>query len=62
MTVDVKSSPFIDIKVTSFKKKFEQIRRFDATEFTALLPDAVPASTIDISEKLGRAADYLTQV
>ncbi|HSQ94039.1 MAG TPA: LEA type 2 family protein [Methanoregula sp.] len=53
LTLNVNGSAFIDVKVTSFEKRFEQNREFKADEFTGLLPaTTIPGTGIAVSDIL----------
>jgi LEA14-like dessication related protein len=53
LTLNVNGSAFIDVKVTSFEKRFEQDREFSADEFAGLLPaTTIPGTGITVSDIL----------
>ena len=60
--VNVNGSALIDVKVTSFEKRFEQNREFKATEFTGLLPATIPGTSIDIPEGIRQIGGLLDSV
>jgi LEA14-like dessication related protein len=60
ITVNVNGSAFIDVKVTSFEKRFEQSRKFSATEFSALLPaTTIPGTNINVADRLQQLGGLL---
>lgn len=60
--VNVNGSALIDVRVTSFEKRFEQNREFPATEFTGLLPATIPGTSINISEGIRQIGGLLDSV
>jgi len=59
ITISVNGSAFVDIKVTSFEKRFEQNREFRADDFSGLLPAAVPGTGINITEGIQQLGGLL---
>jgi len=63
ITLKVNGSAFIDIKVTSFEKRFEQSRQFPARDFGFLIPvNTVPGTSINITDKLQQLGGLLDEV
>jgi LEA14-like dessication related protein len=63
ITLRVNGSAFIDVKVTSFEKRFEQNRVFELADFTGLLPvTTIPGTSINITDKLRNLGGYLNSV
>jgi LEA14-like dessication related protein len=63
LTLTINGSAFIDIKVTSFEKRFEQSRQFQARDFESLLPATLPGTSINITDpvqQLGGLLDAVT--
>ena len=53
-TLNVNGSAFIDVKVTSFEKRFEQSREFKASEFPGLIPAFnIPGTDVLVSGIMG---------
>lgn len=60
ITINVNGSAFIDIRVTSFEKRFEQSRQFQARDIESLLPvTAIPGTSINITKKLQQLGGLL---
>ncbi|MCK9591611.1 MAG: LEA type 2 family protein [Methanoregula sp.] len=55
ITINVNGSAFIDIKVASFEKPFEQSRQFKASDFESL----VPVTSVNITEKVQQLGGLL---
>ncbi len=55
ITINVNGSAFIDVKVTSFEKPFEQSRQFKASDFESL----VPVTSVNITEKVQQLGGLL---
>jgi LEA14-like dessication related protein len=56
LLVMVNGSAFIDLRLTSYEKPFEQTRKFQKSEFVNLLPATIPGTDISVSagiEQLG---------
>lgn len=63
ITLNVNGSAFIDVKVTTFEKKFEQSREFSAGEFEGLLPvTTVPGTGISVGEGIKQLGGLLGSV
>jgi LEA14-like dessication related protein len=63
ITLKVNGSAFIDVKVTSFEKRFEKSRQFQATDYPALAPLTSLAGTpVNITEKLEQLGGFLDRV
>jgi LEA14-like dessication related protein len=63
ITLRVNGSAFIDVKVTSFEKRFEQSREFQASDIEGLIPAAViPGTSISVSDKLQQLGGLLGSV
>jgi LEA14-like dessication related protein len=63
LTLNVNGSAFIDIKVTSFEKRFLQNRTFQLRDFEALLPAAIPGSSLNLTDsirQLGGMGELIT--
>lgn len=58
ITVSVNGSAFIDVKVTSFEKRFEQSREFRASDFGLVLP-ATDTPGKSINDRLKQPGEYL---
>jgi LEA14-like dessication related protein len=52
LTLNVNGSAFIDVKVTSFEKRFEQSKQFPLSEFESLLP-VTSFNLTDTAQQLG---------
>jgi LEA14-like dessication related protein len=48
--IRVNGSAIIDLKLTTYDKPFEQTREFSASEFTGLLTETIPGTSINVSE------------
>lgn len=60
LTLNVKGSAFIDVKVTSFEMPFEQSKEFQAHEFASLLPvNTIPGTNINIKDSLQKLGGLL---
>ena len=60
ITLKVNGSAFIDVKVTSFEKRFEQTREFQASDFKNLLSATSLAGTsLNVTEKVAQARGIL---
>lgn len=60
ITLKVNGSAFIDIRVTSFEKQFEQSRQFRARDFKSLVPvSAIPETSLNITDKLRQLGGLL---
>jgi LEA14-like dessication related protein len=60
ITLRVNGSAFIDVKVTSFEKRFEQSREFRASEIEGLIPLApLPGTSINVPDKLRQLGGLL---
>ncbi len=61
ITLDVNGSALIDVRVTSFEKRFEQSRQFSARDFGFQNPvtngSGIPANLTDELQKLGGLLD-----
>jgi LEA14-like dessication related protein len=56
LLVRVNGSAFIDLRLTTYEKPFEQTREFRKSEFEGLLPATIPGTDINVSagiEQLG---------
>jgi LEA14-like dessication related protein len=63
ITIRVNGSAFIDVKVTSFEKRFEQSRVFRANDIEGLIPLAtLPGTSINVSDKLQQLGGLLGAV
>ena len=63
ITLNVNGSAFIDVKVISFEKKFEQSREFQASAFEGLLPvTTVPGTDVSVSEGIKQLGGLLGSV
>lgn len=63
LLLNINGSAFIDVKVTSFEKKFEQSRVFQASEFEGLLPaTTVPGTDTSVSEGIKQLGGLLGSV
>jgi LEA14-like dessication related protein len=63
ITLNVNGSAFIDIKVTSYEKRFEQNKVFQLSDFTGLLPvNTIPGTSINITDKLQQIGGLLKAV
>jgi LEA14-like dessication related protein len=61
--IRVNGSAFIDVKVTSFEKRFEQSREFPISDFEGVIPGkSLSGSSINITEKLEQLGGFLDQV
>jgi LEA14-like dessication related protein len=64
ITFTVNGSAIIDVKMTSFEKRFEQSKQFQAKDFESLVPSTtVPGISVNITDKLqqlGGLLDALT--
>ncbi len=62
LILKVNGSAFIDVKVTSFEKRFEQSREFQASEFEGILPlNSLSGTSINITEGLAQLGGFLDQ-
>ena len=60
ITLKVNGSAFIDVRVTSFEKRFEQSRQFQARDFESLLPVTTgPGTSFNITDKLRQLGGLL---
>ena len=60
ITVKVNGSAFIDVKVTSFEKRFEESRQFQATDFKALIPvTSLAGTSMNVTDKLQQLGGFL---
>jgi LEA14-like dessication related protein len=63
ITLRVNGSAFIDVKVTSFEKRFEQSREFKANDIEGFIPAAILSGTaINVSDKLQQLGGLLGSV
>ncbi|MDD1699774.1 MAG: LEA type 2 family protein [Methanoregula sp.] len=63
VTLNINGSACIDIRVTSFEKRFEQSRQFQARDFESLLPvTSIPGTSINITDKLQQLGGLLDKV
>lgn len=63
LKLNVNGSAFIDIQVTSYEKRFEQSRVFQASEFESLIPvSTIPGTDISVSEGLQQIGGLLGSV
>ena len=63
LTLNVNGSAFIDVTVTSFEKRFEQSRQFQASDFESLIPDTtVPGTSFNLTDKLQQLGGLLDVV
>jgi LEA14-like dessication related protein len=61
--LNVNGSAVIDVKVTSFEKKFDQSREFQARDFNALLPaGTIPGTDVNVAEKIQQLGGLLGAV
>jgi LEA14-like dessication related protein len=61
--LNINGSAFIDVKVTSYEKRFEQSRVFQASEFESLIPmSTIPATDISVSEGIQQIGGLLGSV
>jgi LEA14-like dessication related protein len=60
--IRVNGSAFIDLKLTTYEKPFEQTQKFSAGEFTGLLPATVPGTDINVSEGIQQLGGLLGSV
>lgn len=61
--LNVNGSAFIDIRVTSYEKRFEQSRVFQAGEFGGLIPmETIPGTDISVSEGIQQIGGLLGSV
>jgi LEA14-like dessication related protein len=60
ITLKVNGSAFIDVKVTSFEKRFERSREFQASDFEDILPvTSLGGTSINVTEKVAQARGLL---
>jgi len=60
ITLRVNGSAFIDVKVTSFEKRFELSREFRASDIEGLVPPAtLPGTSLNVPEKLRQLGGFL---
>ena len=63
LTLTVNGSAFIDVRVTSFEKRFEQSREFRLRDFASLNPETtVSGTTMNIMDKLQQFGGLPDQV
>jgi LEA14-like dessication related protein len=63
LILTINGSAFIDVKVTSFEKRFGQSREFQAADFEGVLPGrSLLGSSVNITEKLQQLGGFLDQV
>jgi LEA14-like dessication related protein len=63
LTLLVNGSAFVDVKVTSYEKKFEQTKEFDARDYEGILPlSSLSAGSVNVSEKIGQIKGLLSSV
>jgi LEA14-like dessication related protein len=63
LILTVNGSAFIDVRVTSFEKRFEQSRQFQARDFESLVPvTAVPGTSFNLTDKLQQLGGLLDVV
>jgi LEA14-like dessication related protein len=63
ITLNVNGSAFIDVRVTSFEKRFEQSRQFQARDFEYLIPvKTVPGTSVNITDRLQQLGGLLDVV
>ena len=62
ITINVNGSAFIDIKISSFEKRFEQSRQFQVRDFESLLPAAVPGTSLNLTDKVQQIGGLLDLV
>lgn len=61
--LNINGSAFIDVKVTSYEKRFEQSREFQASEFEGLLPvTTIPGTDINVADKIQQLGGLLGSV
>jgi LEA14-like dessication related protein len=60
ITLNVNGSAFIDVRVTSFEKRFEQSRQFMARDFGfPVMVTSVPGTSVNISDTLQKLGGLL---
>ncbi len=57
ITVNVNGTAVVDLKVTSFTKRFDQNQSFRADEFTGMLPATLPGTGINLTEGIAQIGD-----
>jgi LEA14-like dessication related protein len=57
LTLNVNGSAFIDVKVTSFEKRFFQSRQFQARDFESLIPATIPSTSMNITDSVQQLGD-----
>ena len=63
LTLSVNGSALIDVRVTSFEKRFEQSREFQLRDFASRIPaSAVSGTPVTITDKLQQFSGLLEQV
>jgi LEA14-like dessication related protein len=63
IVIVVNGSAFIDVKVTSFEKRFEQSRKFQAADFEGILPTtSLLGTSVNVTEKLGQLGGLLDRI
>jgi LEA14-like dessication related protein len=63
ITLNVNGSAFIDVRLTSFEKRFEQSRQFPARDFGFPVPlTSVPVTSVNISDTLQKMGGLLDTV
>lgn len=63
ITLNINGSAFIDVKVTSFEKKFVQSRVFSMNEFEELIPvKTIPGTNISVSRGIQQIGGLLDAV
>jgi len=63
ITLKVNGSAFIDVRVTSFEKRFEQSRQFQARDFASLVPvTAVPGTSFNLTDTVQHLGGLLEVV
>jgi hypothetical protein len=63
LTLTVNGSAFIDIRVTSFEKRFEQSRQFQVRDFESLVPvTAISKTSINVTDKVQKLGGLLDAV
>jgi LEA14-like dessication related protein len=62
LTLTVNGSAFIDVRVTSFEKRFSQSRQFQARDFESLISATLPTTSMNLTESVQQLGGLLNVV
>jgi LEA14-like dessication related protein len=62
ITLNVNGSAFIDVRVTSFEKRFSQSRQFEARDFESLISSTLPGTSMNLTDSVQQLGGLLKEV